>query len=119
MGILAVAMLGLIRAVVLVWGVLTSWAYRLLGQDAAARVKAASRVLARPVRPVRPGDTEATFVPVPGHKTPIIVEFESAQCETMADVWDWSVRRCASHLLLFTVICFQLYSPDPCHKVLG
>jgi hypothetical protein len=94
MGTVGTAVLGLIKAVVLVWGVLTRWAYRVLGYDSAARLKAAGHKLARPVRPIQPGDTEATFVPTPAKKTPIIREFEASQCQTMADVWDWSVRRC-------------------------
>jgi hypothetical protein len=104
MGLLATAVLGLVRAVVLAWAVLAGWAYRLLGQDSVARVKAAGRVLARPSRTIQPGDTEATFVPVAGHKTTSIVQFEAAQCQTMADVWDWSVRRCDTYYCLFPIV---------------
>ena len=44
--------------------------------------------------PIKEGDTSVTYVPVPGPKTSVIRDFEGSKCQTMADVWDWSVRRC-------------------------
>ena len=43
--------------------------------------------------PIQEGDTAVTYVPVPGPKTSVIRDFEGSKCQTMADVWDWSVRR--------------------------
>ena len=43
--------------------------------------------------PIKEGDTSVTYVPVPGPKTSVIKDFEGSKCQTMADVWDWSVRR--------------------------
>jgi len=95
------AVLACVKALVFLWELATNWAYRLV-HDSSARVKAFSRVRAKVAKEVVAGDTEATFVPVPGTKTPIIREFESAGCKTMADVWDWSVRRYPDKRLLGT-----------------
>lgn len=43
--------------------------------------------------PIKEGDTSVTYVPVPGPKTSVIRDFEGSKCQTMADIWDWSVRR--------------------------
>jgi len=101
MGVIGAFILGLIRTGVLVWAFLTNWAYRIV-YNSTGRVKAFSRVRARPSAPIAQGDTEATFVPEPGTKTSLIKEFEAAKCATMAEVWDWSVRRYQDRKLLGT-----------------
>ena len=63
---------------------------------------------------IKEGDTSVTYVPVPGPKTSVIRDFEGSKCQTMADVWDWSVRRYFSHskisldsLAMFWKVCRQ------------
>lgn len=52
-----------------------------------------SKVRAKAAAPIQEGDTSVTYVPVPGPKTSVIRDFEGSKCQTMADVWDWSVKR--------------------------
>jgi len=101
MGLIGSAMLGLIKAIVTLWGLLTNWAYRMMNNSTAI-VKRFSKVRAKVSVPIKEGDTEATFIPVPGHKTEFISDFEAAKCNTMAQVWDWSVKRYPDKKLLGT-----------------
>lgn len=101
MGVLGAALLAVVRSLVLLWGLLTNWAYRMVNNSTAI-VKAFTKVRAREAATVREGDQEVTFIPVPGHKTKIIRDFESANLSTMADVWNWSVKRYPDKKLLGT-----------------
>ena len=108
MGLVGTFLLALVKAIVLVWGTLTNWAYRII-HDSTEVVKAyskvrwngfflnasycLSKVRAKAAAPIQEGDTSVTYVPVPGPKTSVIRDFEGSKCQTMADVWDWSVKR--------------------------
>ena len=65
-------------------------------------MKAFSKVRAVASSPVTATSTELTFVPLPCPKTRLIQQFEGAACTTLADVWDWSVRRYPDKKLLGT-----------------
>jgi len=101
MGPIGKAIILVIRWIVLVWGKLTGWAYAIY-HNSAQTVKNFDKVRSKPSKPISDGDTEATFIPVPGVKTPFIQEFESADCQTMADVWNWSVAKYKDKKLLGT-----------------
>ena len=58
------------------------------------------KVRAKAATPIQEGDTSVTYVPVAGPKTSVINDFEGSRCQTMADVWDWSVRRCSSCFII-------------------
>jgi len=101
MGLVGTFLLALVKAIVLVWGTLTNWAYRII-HDSTEVVKAYSKVRAKAAAPIQEGDTSVTYVPVPGPKTSVIRDFEGSKCQTMADVWDWSVKRYSDKRLLGT-----------------
>lgn len=101
MGILGKVGLAIIKVVVLVWGTCTNWLYYILFNPDNV-VKNFSKVRSKPSKPISEGDTEATFVPVAGTKTKLIEEFEAADNQTMADVWNWSVARYKEKKLLGT-----------------
>ena len=56
---------------------------------------------------INEGDTSVTYIPVPGPKTSVIRDFEGSKCQTMADVWDWSVKRYyqVCKILALTLLC--------------
>jgi len=101
MGALGKVLLAVVKAVVLTWGLLTTWAYR-VAYGSRRRVKNFNKVRAHPSEPLRPNDTELTYIPEPGVKTEIIRQFESAGLKTMAQVWDWSVNRYNTKSLMGT-----------------
>jgi len=101
MGTLGKVLLAVVKAVVLTWGLLTTWAYR-VAYASSKKVKNFNKVRARPAEPLRPNDTEQTYIPEPGVKTEIIRQFESAGLKTMAQVWEWSVNRYNSKSLMGT-----------------
>lgn len=101
MGVVGKILLAIIRAVVLVWGTLTNWAYCILSNPGQI-LKNYSKIRSKPAKPIAEGDTEATFIPVPGTKTDLITEFDAAKNETLADVWNWSVDRYREKKLLGT-----------------
>jgi len=101
MGLLGNFLLALIKAIVTVWGCLTSSVYAALN-NSVETVKNYSKVRSRPKQPIQDGDTEVTFVPVKATPTPFIQDFESSGCKTMADIWDWSVARYKEKRLLGT-----------------
>jgi len=101
MGTMGNMVLAVIRAVVMIWGALFNWAYFLISNPGQI-LKNYDKIRSKPSKPIEEGDKEATFVPVPGTKTPYISEFEAAGNETMADVWNWSVARYREKKLLGT-----------------
>lgn len=101
MGVVGKILLAIIRAVVLVWGTLTNWAYCILSKPGKI-LKNYSKIRSKPAKPIAEGDTEATFIPVAGTKTDLITEFDAAKNETLADVWNWSVDRYREKKLLGT-----------------
>jgi len=90
-----------IKSIVKVWDVIASSVYSAL-YNSAEIVKNYSKVRSKPTKEIQDGDTEATFVPTKVTPTPFIQDFESANCETLADVWDWSVSRYKDKKLLGT-----------------
>ena len=79
---------------------------------------------AGPQEPVGPDQTEMTIVPEPGVKTAFITQvrdsfflslltflsqFEAAGLKTMAEVWDWSVRRCKQANCEEIILCLYLF----------
>merc|ERR1711962_505023 len=93
--------LSLVKTIVYTWSFFTNWAYR-LAYNSTEKVKNFHKVRAKKVAPIQPTDTEVTFVPVPGHKTEFIKQFESSGLKTMADVFSWSVRRYGSRKMMGT-----------------
>jgi len=101
MGVVGKIFVFIIRFVVSVWGALTNWAYS-IRYNPHNIVKNYSKTRSKPSKPIVEGDTEATFIPVPGPKTTLITEFNAAHNKTMADVWTWSVARYKEKKLLGT-----------------
>jgi len=101
MGLVGKLLLSLIRVVVLVWGTLTNWAYYIVYNPGQV-FKKYSKLRAKSSQPICEGDTEATFHPVVGDKTDLIREFDSANNQTLADVWNWSVTKYKDKKLLGT-----------------
>jgi len=101
MGSMGDFILSLVKAIVFTWGFFTNWAYR-IAYDSTRKVKDFHKVRAKATAPIKPGDTEVTYVPVPGAKTEIIKEFEAAGLNTMAEVWDWSVKRYGGRRIMGT-----------------
>jgi len=93
--------LSLVKTIVYTWSFFTNWAYR-IAYNSTEKVKNFHKVRAKKVAPIQPTDTEATFIPVPGHKTEFIKQFESSGLKTMADVFSWSVRRYGSRKMMGT-----------------
>merc|ERR1719334_755764 len=60
------------------------------------------KVRAVPCSPIKPGDTQVTYKPLPLDPNKIVRDFEHAQSATMADVWKWAVDRYQTRKLLGT-----------------
>jgi len=91
--------LGFIKGLLVVWGTLFNWIYTLFTNPAQVK-KNYSKVRSRPLKPIMAGDNEVTFQPVPIPPTPFIQDFDAANCKTLADVWDFSVKRYKDRKLL-------------------
>ena len=101
MGLVGKVLLALIKGWISVWGLLTNWAYSLVTHPG-QKVKDHQQIRSHPEETIRDGDTEVTYIPVPGEKTKLIAEFEAGDIQTMADVWDWSVAKYRDKNLLGT-----------------
>eukprot|EP00092_Neocalanus_flemingeri_P029333 GFUD01031845.1.p1 GENE.GFUD01031845.1~~GFUD01031845.1.p1 ORF type:complete len:722 (+),score=229.22 GFUD01031845.1:206-2371(+) len=101
MGVVGKILLAVIRLVVGVWGTVFNWAYCIVSNPGQI-VKNYAKIRSKPSKPIKDGDTDATFIPTAGTKTPYISEFEAANNETLADVWNWSVARYKEKKLLGT-----------------
>ncbi|XP_023345187.1 long-chain-fatty-acid--CoA ligase 3-like [Eurytemora carolleeae] len=93
--------LELIKVLIRVWGLLFGWVYRIFN-NSEQKVKNFNKVRANPLKKIEPGDTEVTYDPVKLETTPFIQEFLATKPETMADIWDWSVKRYREKRLLGT-----------------
>jgi len=101
MGVVGKILLAVIRLVVVVWGTLTNWAYWMISNPAQV-LKNYSKIRSKPSKPIKEGDTEVTFIPTACTKTPLITEFDAANNQTLADVWNWSVAKYKDKKLLGT-----------------
>jgi len=101
MSLLGDLIFSFIKGLIVVWGALFGWIYRLFTNPATVR-KNYAKVRSRPMQAIQPGDTEVTYEPVKIESSPFIKDFDSAKCETMAEVWDWSVKRYRERRLLGT-----------------
>jgi len=93
--------LGFIKVIVFVWAVLTKWLYAVYTSPWVKR-KAYSKIRATPEVEIKENDTEVVYKPAPIPPTPIVGDFQSANCKTMADAWSWAVSRYGSRNLLGT-----------------
>jgi len=101
MGALAGHMIALIKVIVTIYDLLTSWAYRLLQRPQKELIQRA-KTRAVPIDDIQPTDTHVTYKPLEQPKNSLVTDFERAQCTTMAEVWRWSVARYRSQRLLGT-----------------
>ena len=86
-------LLHIIKIVIQIYDILTSWIYTILTKPT-LKAKRFTRTRATPTSPIRDGDTQVTYKPVmPDFKSPIIHNFEAAGNRTMAEVFSWSVSR--------------------------
>jgi len=95
------AVLAFIRVYLRVFDFLTRWIYNII-QRPGAKLKEYSAVRAVQCKPIKPGDTQVTYKPVPISANALVRDFEHAQHSTMADVWTWVVARYGSRRLLGT-----------------
>ena len=95
------AVLAFIRVYLRVFDFLTRWIYNII-QRPGAKLKEYSAVRAVQCKPIKPGDTQVTYKPVPISANALVRDFEHAQHSTMADVWSWVVGRYGSRRLLGT-----------------
>ena len=93
--------LSFIQIYLRVYDFLTGWIYNILHRPG-AKLKEYSAVRAVPCAPIKPGDTQVTYKPVPIKATALVRDFEHAHNGTMADVWTWCVARYGSRRLLGT-----------------
>jgi len=94
-------LLTVITWVVWIWGGLTGWLLALATRPWRKRA-AYEKVRAEPMTPIKDGDNQVTFVPTPLPATNIVLDFQSAKCETMANAWSWCLSRYSSRKLLGT-----------------
>jgi len=95
------AILAFIRIYLKVYDIITGWIYNIIYRPG-AKLKEYSEVRAVPCKPIKPGDTQVTYKPLPIKATALVRDFEHAQNQTMADVWTWVVARYGSRRLLGT-----------------
>jgi len=93
------ALLAVIIKIISIYDFLTAWIYRLL-QRPDKIVAGRGKVRAEPTQPIKPGDTQVTYTPVPLEKCQLLEDFDRAKCTTMNQVWDWSVSRYKDRRLL-------------------
>jgi len=92
MGAISNALFVFIKGFVNVWGTLFGWIYSLFTRPDIVR-KNHERIRARPTKEVSEGDTEVVYLPEKVNvDTPFMKKFQESGCETMADVWNWSVK---------------------------
>jgi len=94
-------LLAVIIKIISIYDFLTGWIYRLI-QRPEKIVAGRGKVRAEPLQPIRPGDTQVTYKPVPLEKCQLLEDFDNANCTTMNQVWDWSVSRYKDRKLLGT-----------------
>ena len=93
--------LAFIKIYLKVFDFLTRWLYNLV-YCPSTKLKEYSAVRAVPLKPIKQGDTQVTYKPIPIKASPLVRDFEYAQHETMADVWTWVVSRYGCRRLLGT-----------------
>merc|ERR1719348_1620276 len=94
----------IIESIIAAYGALTSWIYALF-QRPELILEQRKRIRAEPTKSIQEGDTEVTYKPIPVVKKSsqkLLQSFDNAKCETMAQAWDWSVKRYKSKNLLGT-----------------
>jgi len=91
MGAVSDAVLNFIKGFVHLWGTLFGWIYCLFTKPDVV-VKNYSKTRSRPMAEIKDGDTEVTYIPEKMPDTPFMKKFHESNCETMADVWNWSCR---------------------------
>ena len=92
--------LTIIQILIQVYDFLTGWIYKIFTRPT-EKMKAYHQVRAKATKPIKDGDTEATFLPVKAsRKSPIIQAFETADNKTMAEVWSWAVERYGNRRIL-------------------
>ena len=85
--------LKIIQILIQVYDFLTGWIYKIFTRPT-EKMKAYHQVRAKATKPIKDGDTEATFLPVKANKKSAIIQaFETADNKTMAEVWSWAVER--------------------------
>jgi len=94
-------MLVCLQYVIALYDLLTGWIYRLVNRSSKVTAERLRR-RAEPVNPIQPGDTEVTYKPLPMATCDLVTQFNKANCSTMAEVWQWAVRRYGSRKLLGT-----------------
>jgi len=94
----------IIESIIAAYDALTSWIYNLLSRPELI-LEQRKRLRAEPTKSIQEGDTEVTYKPIPVVKTSskkLLQSFENANCETMAEAWDWAVKRYKTKNLLGT-----------------
>ena len=85
-------LLGIIKTVIFVYDILFGWVYSIFTKPWVKR-KIFNKVLAKPCKSIKDGDTQVTYKPVPIEDSPLVKEFQLADNKTMAEVWSWVVKR--------------------------
>jgi len=98
---LGTTLLAIIECIVSVYDALTSWAYALV-QRPDKVLQERKKIRAAPTKPILDGDTEVTYKPEAVEKSSRVQDLEDAGCTTMAQTWDWAVKRYKSKSLLGT-----------------
>jgi len=101
MGLVGGYLFIVIKAIITLYDALTGWAYRLIKRTNKI-VEARNRTRAELIRPIQPGDNEATYEPIPLPACELVKQFERSKCTTLAEAWKWAVGKYRSRRLLGT-----------------
>lgn len=101
MGVIGDSVLTFIKVVVTVWGALFGWVYKIFTNPTLVRQNY-KKVRSLPDRLIRPEDNEVVYQPVELPMSDFLKELYSAKCETLTDLWNWSVRKYRDRKLLGT-----------------
>jgi len=94
-------MLSVIKTIIAIYDLITEWIYVLV-QKPTKILAEQQKVRAEPCAPIRAGDTQVTYKPLPLDPNSHVRAFEHAQLSTMAEVWSYTVKRFQGRNLLGT-----------------